>query len=212
MNKKQILIWVISVVPLLMVAAVYRYLPEQIPTNWGINGSVEYGPKATIWMLAGMAPLFGILFSVLPSIDPKHRNYGKFMGVYQDFLLFLQIFLLVMTGIVLTESVYPGTVQVPTVTCAMCSILFMAAGNMMPKFRQNFFCGFKTPWALADEWVWTKTQRLGGRMMFGAGIVGLIGAFLPDDRWKMTALFVPLMAAVVIPGIMSYIWYRKITK
>jgi len=211
-NKKQILIWVISVLPLVITAACYGRLPARIPTSWGMDGSVEYGARSNIWMMSGMAPLFGVMFFVLPVIDPKRRNYDKFQGVYQSFQLFMQIFLLVMTGIILIESFRPGTIQVTTVTCAMCSLLFMVVGNMMPKFRQNFFCGIKTPWALSSELVWTKTHRLGGRMWLAAGFLGLIGAFLPDDRWKSVMLFVPMMVASIIPGVMSYVWYRKLTE
>lgn len=42
--------------------------------------------------------------------------------------------------------------------------------------------------------------------MFVAGILGLIGAFFPSDKVKMVFLFVPLIAATVIPYIMSYVW------
>ena len=51
-----------------------------------------------------------------------------------------------------------------------------------------------------------KTHRLAGRLMFVAGILGLIGAFFPSDKVKMVFLFVPLIAATVIPYIMSYVW------
>ena len=46
-------------------------------------------------------------------------------------------------------------------------------------------------------------------MLFGAGIAGLIGAFLPGEKIKMGMLLVPLAVATVIPYIMSYIWFQK---
>lgn len=210
--RKQVWIWILSFMPILLAAAVYSRLPAQIPTNWGMNGEVGYGSKNNIWIIAGMSPLMAGLFQVLPAIDPKRKNYRKFPEVYQSFQLFMQVFLLVTTVIIVTESFRPGTIRVSTVITAMCGILFMTLGNMLPKFRQNFFCGFKTPWALSDETVWNKTHRLGGRLMFAAGILGFAGAFLPDDRAKMLLLFVPLMAATIIPYIMSYVWFRRIMK
>jgi len=208
-NKKQLAVWFLSLLPIVLVAFVYRKLPQQIPTNWGLDGHVGYSSKESLWVLAGMCPFFALLFQVLPYIDPKKQNYRKFQDVYQSFQVFMQIFLLVIVGIVITESLRPGTFQVSMVVCAMCGILFMMIGNMMPKFRQNFFCGFRTPWALSNETVWNKTHRLGGRLMFGAGVLGFIGAFLPGDRAKMLMLFVPLMAAAIIPYIMSYLWFRS---
>lgn len=208
-NKKQIGIWIISLIPLLVVAAVYGRLPSQIPTNWGFDDRVSYGPKSRIWIIAGMAPFLGVLFFFLPWIDPKRQNYHKFSGVYQSFQLFMQIFLLSITGIIVTESLRPGTVHVSTVVMAMCGVLFMMMGAMLPKFRQNFFCGFKTPWTLSSEAVWDKTHQLGGKLFFAAGVIGVAGAFLPDDRWKLWFLLVPVLAASLIPCIMSYVWFQK---
>ncbi|MCI9503755.1 MAG: DUF1648 domain-containing protein [Hungatella sp.] len=211
-NRGQALVWLVSVLPIILSAAVYQKLPQRIPTNWGFDGQISYGPKSTLWALAGIAPFLAVLFQVLPYIDPKKRNYLKFRNVYQSFQLFFQLFMLVMVGIVITESFRPGTIQVATLVTAMCGILFMFIGNIMPKFRQNFFCGFRTPWALSDETVWNKTHRLAGRLMFGAGLLGFGGAFLPWDRAKMAFLLVPLMAATIIPYVMSYVWFRNLSK
>ena len=208
-NKMQVAITLVSLLPILLVAAVYGKLPGQIPTNWGFDGHISYGGKSQLWIIAGMAPFFAVLFYILPDIDPKKHNYRKFEKVYQSFQLFMQIFMLLMVGIIVTESLWPGTVQVSTMVTALCAVLFMMIGNMMPKFRQNFFCGFKTPWALSDEIVWNKTHRLGGRLMFGAGILGLIGAFVPNEKVKMMMLLAPVTAASVIPVVMSYVWFRK---
>lgn len=209
-GRKQAVIWIIALLPVVLVAAVYRKLPPQIPTNWGVDGTVSYGGKSNMWVIAGMAPFLAGVLQVLPYIDPKKRNYRKFLEVYQSFRLFMQVFMLVVVGIILTESFWPGTIEVSTVITAMCGILFMLLGNMMPKFRQNFFCGFRTPWALANEAVWNKTHRLGGKLMFGAGILGFLGAFLPWERAKFVMLFVPVMAATTIPYVMSYVWFRRL--
>lgn len=208
-NKMQVVIFLISLLPVLLAAGVYGSLPDQIPTNWGIDGHVSYGGKSQIWIVGGMAPLFAGLFYVLPYIDPKRQNYRKFLKVYQSFQLFLQVFLLAMMGIIITESFRPGTIKVSMVVTAMCSLLFMMLGNMMPKFRQNFFCGFRTPWALSDETVWNKTHRLGGRMMFGAGIIGLAGVIFPSDKVRMGMLTGPVLVAIVVPYVMSYVWFKK---
>lgn len=205
-NKKRMIIWILSILPIILVVAVYTRLPQQIPTNWGFDRKVSYGEKGNLWILAGISPFLAIMYQVLPKIDPKRKNYRKFQEVYESFQLFMQVFLFVMVGIVIIESFRPGTVQVSTVVCAMCGILFIIIGNMMPKFRQNFFIGFRTPWTLTNEQVWNKTHRLAGRLIFVAGILGLIGAFFPSDKVKMVFLFVPLIAATVIPYIMSYVW------
>ena len=41
-------------------------------------------------------------------------------------------------------------------------LLFILLGNYMPRIKQNYTFGCRTPWALADEHNWNRTQRMGG--------------------------------------------------
>lgn len=207
-SKTRYLIWVLAAIPLLLVAVFYGKLPDQIPMQWDFGGRVGYEPKWHIWIVAGLAPLFAVLFPVMQKIDPRRRNYDKFTGSYQFFQVLMMLFVLAMIGILLTEGLRPGTMNVGKMVCLLCGLLFAAIGNMMPKFRQNYFCGFKTPWTYADEVVWARTQRLGGQLMFCAGLLGMISAFLPTNMLMFIFFFVPLGIAVSIPLIMSYVWYR----
>ena len=87
-----------------------------------------------------------------------------------------------MTGICITEALRPGTVNVSGVVCLLVSLLMVYLGNVMPRFRMNWYCGFKTPWALSSETVWTRTQRVAGRLLFAAGLIGAAGSFAPGTR------------------------------
>ena len=103
----QILAWILAFLPAVAVAALYSRLPDQLPMQWDFGGQVRYEPKWHIWIIAGMAPLFCAMFSVLPKIDPRRRNYAKFGEAYQGFQCMMMVFLTVMVGIVLTEGLRP---------------------------------------------------------------------------------------------------------
>lgn len=207
-SKMQIFAWVLAVVPVVLVAVFYSRLPDQVPTHWEIDGGVTYGSKTSLWMIALLPVVFAVLFPVLPRIDPRRRNYDKFSGSYDLFQVLMMLFLIGMTGIILVETFHPGTVDVGTVVIALCSLLFVALGNMMPKFRHNYFIGMRNPWTLASETVWVKTHRLSGKALFIAGILGLFAAFLPND-YRHLVFVALIIAAVAIPSVMSYLWYRK---
>ena len=78
----------------------------------------------------------------------------------------------------------------------------------MPNFRRNWYCGIKNPWTMSSESVWTRTHRIGGRLFFAAGVIGLLGAFIPNDVARFVLLFVPVLAAAIVPTVMSYLWFR----
>ena len=105
-RKTTILIWVLALLPLAATAVLYRRLPEQIPGQWGLDGSVRYDPKATIWGIALLSPLFAFLIPLMARVDPRRKNYQKFSGTYQGFLVVLMLFLAAMNGIILSESLH----------------------------------------------------------------------------------------------------------
>lgn len=207
--KMQILVWVLAIVPIILTAVFYPRLPASIPMQWDFGGQVGYEPKWHLFIIAALAPLFAILFPLIPKIDPRRKSYDKFAPSYLLFQVMMMLFIILMVGIVLIESLHPGSVRVGRTIRLFLGVLFAVIGNMMPKFRQNYFCGIKTPWTYADEVVWTRTHRLAGRLMFAAGLLGIVSAFLPGDVLMAIVFFVPLIISVVVPVLMSYIWYRQ---
>lgn len=208
-NKRfWIFIWVLALLPAVITAVVYARLPAMIPTHWNLNGTVTYGSKTTMLMLAGMSPLMALLFWVIPKIDPRKKNYEKFRAYYDGFILVLMLFLLMMDCIVLSESLWPGHISVGRVVNMAVGLLFIFLGNLLPKVKNNFFMGVRTPWTLSDPDVWNRTNRLGGKLFFWFGLVIAGGAlFLPE-----TAIFAVMMLCVLVvsavPIVMSFLWYR----
>jgi uncharacterized membrane protein len=80
----------------------------------------------------------------------------------------------------------------------------------MGKIRWNGFVGIRTPWALADERVWDKTQRFGGRMLVGAGIVIVIAALTPPLQAHMGGVIIACVLAATVAGFAkSYLYWRS---
>jgi len=200
---------VLSLLPIVVTALLYNSLPAEIPTHWGIDGTVTYSPKSEIWPITGLTPLMALLFIVVPNIDPKKRNYKRFSGVYELFCVVIMLFMLAMSSFMLIEALRPGTVNVSKVVPFMVGVLFIYIGNIMPKVKHNYSFGVKTPWALADTDVWSKSYRIAGFISFAGGIVIAVSSLLLPEK----PLFIVLMAFVAIfvlvPSVMSYIWFRQ---
>ena len=124
-------------------------------------------------------------------------------------ILLVEVFVVVMMGLTLVESLHPNTFSIPKAVTVLVGFLFLFLGNMMPKVKQNFFMGMKTPWALSSETVWNKTQRLGGKMFFFGGILMVLGSFLVREKVLMGLLIGIAILICVVPTVMSYLWYQK---
>ena len=94
------------------------------------------------------------------------------------------------------------------IMCLVTGLLMIFVGNMMPKIKQNFYFGIKTPWTLADEENWFKTHRLAGKTSVFGGIVIALGAFVPGEG-KAWLLLAVVLVMVAIPLIYSAVLHMK---
>ena len=207
-KRSQGILWVAAILPLIMVAAVWTRLPEQVPLNWGFDGTISYGGRAILWGLAVINPLIVLLMTFAPRVDPREENYQKFKGPYTALCLAVVLLMDAVMLITLAESLRPGTVNVYVMVQLMVAVLMMVIGNMMPKFRQTWFCGIKNAWTLSSERVWTRTHRLGGRLYFAAGAAMVVGAFFPP-RVGFVVMVTVTVAVTLVATVMSYVWFRQ---
>lgn len=209
-NKKlRILTYGIAALVFVIVAVLYPRLPDQIPTNWGFNGSVTYGSRSNIWILTAMLPLFAVLYDVMPHIDPRRQNYEKFSRFYDGFCVGMQLFLAIVIGILIRESFFPGQLQVIRIVYIMLAVMFLLIGNYLPKVQSNFYMGIKTPWTLSSDEVWRKTHRLGGKLYAACGILILLSALLLPASASGVILLILVIGSTLVITLASWLWWRK---
>ncbi|HZK61621.1 MAG TPA: SdpI family protein, partial [Anaerovoracaceae bacterium] len=131
---------------------------------------------------------------------------------YEEFQIFLMLFFIAITSVIVSESLNPGRINVEMVIVLLVGVLFAIIGNMMPKFKNNFFIGIRTPWTLANEEVWNRTHRLGGIMWFFGGLVIIAAAILLSSGALFTVVAGVTLTISIVPIFMSYFWFREIEK
>lgn len=201
--------YIISLVALILSAIAFPFLPEQIPVHFDARGVVDnYGSAYTIFLLP--AVMFGVnaLGEITKHVDPKASNYGYFSRHYYLFYLALNVFLFLVQVYLITYALELVSFNVTNVILVAMGVLFILIGNMMPKVKQNFFMGIKTPWTLADEYVWYETHRFCGKVWFVLGLVMCVGGFLPG------IVAIPIEVTVIILGafvpiVYSYLIYKR---
>ena len=209
-SKKAIVtMWCLSLLPFLLVALCWSQLPEMVPTHWGLNGQVNgWSPRIALWGLCAIAPALSLGMQLLPRLDPKKENYEKFQGRYDFFGPLVPLILLVCVAITLSESLWPGRINVGRTIGVLVGLLFIVTGNLMGKVKSNWFMGFRTPWALSDPDVWNKTQRMGGWVFFLAGISELVLSLLAPRKIFFAAFFILFFGGIALTYFMSWKWFK----
>ncbi len=209
-NKKAIvLMWLLSLLPFLLVALFWGRMPELVPIHWNAAGQADsYASKSFLWWLCVIAPVMALLLQFLPRLDPKKENYKKFQNLYDLVAITLPCIMLFVMGVTIAEAINPGGLKVGRLIMGFLSLLFMFLGNLMGKIKTNWFMGIRTPWALSDPDVWNKTQRMGGRVFFLAGLAALL-TFLWAPVPLMAGAFGGILAVgIIVTYFMSWKWFR----
>ena len=209
-SRKTILIWALSLLPLLATLIAWGFLPEEIPIHWTTHGPDGFADRSLIWLFACLGAFMAILFTVIPLIDPNGKNFQRFMEYYEMFTLAVVGFFAIITGIILSESFRPGQLEVGQMVVLMVGLLFLVVGNLMPKLKKNYFIGIRNPWTLSDSDIWNRTHRLGGIIFFIFGLSVTLWTLMPVWPWLIYLVSaLALLAAIFVPYLYSYYCFRQ---
>lgn len=204
--------WKLMILPilnLLVIVCLLPMLPDEIPIHfnhqWEIDG---YGTKSSILLMPLLLIGFGLLYQLMPHIDPLGKNYAKFKKKYDHTFVALSLFMFGIQCIMVMAAYSIDFIKPDVLFQVMLGLLFMYLGNIFPKIKHNYFMGIKTPWAICSEENWTMTHRFAAKLWFVGGFLAIVMVVLPKQQ-RPTVLFIDLMIVTIVPIIYSYNYFRK---
>ena len=204
-SKSSILLTVVS---LLLSLTVFSSLPEQIPAHWNVHGTVDrFAPKLTVFIFPGIIFLITILFQFMRRTDPNSDNYDKFQREYHRYTFVIGLVFFAVQ-IMTIAAAFRMDFNVNLIFCLGIGSLFIFIGNMLPKKKNNYFIGIRTPWTLADEQNWFRTHRLAGKIWVLGGLIVALTALAPES-FQVPVFLTILAVMVVTPFVYSYTEFRK---
>lgn len=215
---------IVSAIVLVLMAGISLWasgqLPaDNIPVHWNANGVADrFADRQealfVLWLVPGSA-LFGAgVFALLPQIEPMRDNLFKSRKAYNAVWITTMILFLGIQGGIAYMMVQSTGDQMQSnefvrIVIAGTGILFIVLGNYLPKTRQNWFLGIRTPWTLSSEYTWEKTHRLAGRLFFGVGFICLISAFVIDGISVVAVVTGSAVSSALISAVYSFLVYRN---
>lgn len=187
----------------------YPGLPDRVPTHWDMAGHVN-GYSSRLFAVGFMPVLLAItwlLVLILPAISPRGFSLGESAGAFYIAMLAVLALLFVVHWMVLRSAM---THVMPSLTLLVASIgaLFVVFGLLVAKAKKNFWFGVRTPWSLANDEVWQRSNRFGGRLMVIGGAITMLASFSPAVRMPMLVAIIAVVGFA--PIVYSYVIYRRI--
>ena len=203
-KKTMIITSIVMLLPILIGILLWDKLPDEMATHFDYEGNPNgwTGKGFTVFGI----PLFLLacqwIAMAVTLQDPKRKNMS-------EKLLHLVLWLIPASSLLVVIACYGYALGYPTSHASwggtLIGVLFLVIGNYLPKCRQNYTMGIKLPWTLHDEENWNHTHRMAGYLYMFCGLIMIVNVFLKQS-WLMGAV---LFAAVFVPGIYSYLYYRK---
>ena len=205
--RKKVFDGVLWGVTFLLVVTVFL-MPDTVPLHWDENWQIDgYGSRYMFLILAFIPMVIYYGMSLTKHIDPKRMNLEKRKKTYRLFQYGLTVFFLILVAFFEYLAFNPQY-EGEQLLILLLAFLLIGIGNYLPKVPQNYFLGVKTPWTLANEYVWKKTHKVCGYIFVGIGvIIAVCGIF--HFPYSYIVLIVSLVIMSIVVYGYSYFLYRK---
>lgn len=216
MTRKGLTILTILLVSAMLVAALGlgAMLPAglQLPVHWDLSGTPDHyaGKWLALLTPAALTASVGLLFYVLPLIEPRAQGLARSQGLY---LWTWASVLLVCASVEVTlaATALGWDLAIDALMMMTLGTILVLIGNQLGKSRSMYMVGIRTPWTLASEEVWIRTHRLGGKLMIVAGLAMIAAGLLPlTGESRAAVAIVAIVIAAIVPILYSWrLWRRE---
>ncbi|HEX6764519.1 MAG TPA: SdpI family protein [Polyangiaceae bacterium] len=191
-----------------LVAAFYERLPALVPTHWNARGVADgFMPKQVgAFLSPAITASVWILFLVIPRVSPRGYRIERFQTAY-DIINLAMLAVFFSLGVIVLLAGSGARVPMERAVPVAVGALFLVIGNFMGKVTKNFFLGIRTPWTLANDEVWLRTHRLGGKLLALAGLAMIASGVVGGAHIVILPV---VLVAVFVPIAYSYFLYRKL--
>ncbi len=192
--------------PMIAGMVLWSKLPDPMPTHFDVNNEPN-GWSSKPFAVFGLPAIVAGLHLVCvfgTKADPEEANY---MPMMEDFVLWICPVTSIVAGGMTYAKALGYSPDIGLIIILMISVLFILLGNFLPKVRQNYTFGIKLPWTYDDVDNWNATQRFGGKVFMGLGVLMLLTVWF---RGLWVWILLPGMAAaVILPTLYSYLYYKR---
>ncbi len=191
------------------IALIWHRLPTVIVSHYNLTGQPDgWMPKEkALLVMAGLGLFIYLLLRFLPKL-----NFG---GTVQTAVFQRMRFVMSLLTTVAIGSLFYMATQSEELhssqgaMLALISLGIAAVGNYMSILKPNWLIGIRTPWTLQNDRVWTRTHRLGGRLMVAGGMLGALLAVLVPAPYTVGAVVAVFLIVTLVPIIYSYVYFRQ---
>ena len=160
------------------------------------------------WYFTWIMPLVLLAVHTVLLVLTRYIDPVKQSKKIENIIFFIIPALSLYVGSVFIAIMLGADIGVGFISSVLLGVMMIVLGNYMPKAKRNRTFGLKIRWTLISDDNWIATHRLSGRIFVISGILTLLLGLFPTEAMFIGFLIV-LAAAVIIPIVYSYSFYRR---
>jgi uncharacterized membrane protein len=216
MNTKKYGPWLVAlmiIAPFIYGALIFPQLPSKIPTHFNIEGKADaWGGPSSIFIgpgIMGAVSIFVyVLLSNLKRFDPKKYDEAN-DALYKDFAVLTVAFLSALSTIIIYSSTHSDEINVGKLILPLVGLSFAGLGWYMPKFKQNYFVGFKLPWTLENVDNWNETHKVASKYWIYGGLFQAAVTLVLPMKFGLIGFMLATAVMVIVPAVFSYRMFKN---
>ena len=205
--------WLFIIAPAIYLAIVWNTLPETIAMHFNLKGDIDrYGSKNELaTMILILIAVNAAVYLLLPQvyrIDPKRyaaENKGRLFRI----AFAVSVFTSAVLCLIIYSSIHGNIKFSMRFILAGVGLMLAVVGNYIYNIKPNYFAGIRLPWTLNNDENWKKTHLLGGKLLFGGGLLIAVICLFTPFLFSMITLFTILLLVIMTTCIYSYRLYKK---
>lgn len=191
--------FVLCLLPIGVTVLAYPWLPARVPTHFDAAGQPNdfCSPAAFVFGTAVMFGFLGALMLGLPYVGPMRSNFAKFRKAYGRISAAL---LLGFNGIAYAVLLFAlgYHVRINMAIGLILGLMLATVGLWVGEVKRNFWIGFRTPWTLANDEVWERTNRHGGQILVVWGLCIAASSVFAE--------FMLAIGTIIVGAVVLVIW------
>jgi len=207
------IVWLFIIAPAIYLAIAWNTLPETIAMHFNLKGDIDrYGSKnelaTMIMILIAVNALVYLLLPQVYRIDPKRyaaENKGRLFRI----AFAVSVFTSAVLCLIIYSSIHGNIKFSMRFILAGVGLMLAVVGNYIYNIKPNYFAGIRLPWTLNNDENWKKTHLLGGKLLFGGGLLIAVICLFTPFLFSMITLFTILLLVIMTTCIYSYRLYKK---
>jgi immunity protein, SdpI family len=207
------IVWLFIIAPSVYLAIVSNTVPDTVPLHANLKGVIDrYGSKSELVTMTLILTVANVLvYLLLPQvyrIDPR-RFASENKSRLHRIAFVVSVFIAAVLAQIIYSSIHEDMKLATRFILAGVGLLIAVVGNYIYNIKPNYFAGIRLAWTLENNENWRRTHLLGGKLMFGGGLLIAITCVFTSFRVSMIILFAILSLIIIITCMYSYSIYKK---